>query len=102
MSEALALLEEALLAVKPGQRCACGGIEGLPASAAAVALQAPAVAVVGSRHPTAQGQDNAQAFARALSEAGVVVVSGLALGVDAADRIMLVPALADGRACNEV
>jgi len=47
-------------------------------------LQAPAVAVVGSRHPTAQGQDNARAFAQALSGAGVVVVSGLALGVDAA------------------
>lgn len=47
-------------------------------------LQRPAVAVVGSRHPTAQGQDNARAFAQALAEAGVPVVSGLALGVDAA------------------
>lgn len=47
-------------------------------------LQAPSVAVVGSRHPTAQGADNAHAFARALSEAGVTVISGLARGVDAA------------------
>lgn len=47
-------------------------------------LHAPAVAVVGSRHPTAQGADNARAFARALSAAGVTVVSGLARGVDAA------------------
>ncbi|MDX9844154.1 MAG: DNA-processing protein DprA [Aquabacterium sp.] len=47
-------------------------------------LQAPSVAVVGSRHPTAQGADNARAFARALSEAGVTVISGLARGVDAA------------------
>lgn len=47
-------------------------------------LSRPAVAVVGSRHPTAQGQENAYAFAKALSEAGVTVVSGLALGVDGA------------------
>jgi DNA processing protein len=45
-------------------------------------LQAPMVAIVGSRHPTAQGQENAHAFAQALSQAGIAVVSGLALGVD--------------------
>ena len=44
----------------------------------------PAVAVVGSRSPTAQGHDNAQAFALALSQSGVTVVSGLAQGVDGA------------------
>lgn len=43
-----------------------------------------AVAVVGSRSPTAQGKDNAYAFAKALSQAGVTVVSGLAQGVDGA------------------
>lgn len=47
-------------------------------------LSRPAVAVVGSRNPTPQGQENAYAFAKALSEAGVTVVSGLALGVDGA------------------
>lgn len=47
-------------------------------------LSAPAVAVVGSRSPSAQGQDNARAFAQALSAAGVTVVSGLARGVDGA------------------
>lgn len=46
--------------------------------------QRPAVAIVGSRNPSVQGAENAQAFARAISEAGVVVVSGLARGVDAA------------------
>lgn len=46
--------------------------------------QRPAVAIVGSRNPTVQGAENAEAFARAISEAGVVVVSGLARGVDAA------------------
>jgi DNA processing protein len=47
-------------------------------------LSAPAVAVVGSRHPSAQGADNARAFAQALGEAGYTVVSGLAQGIDAA------------------
>ncbi len=47
-------------------------------------LSAVAVAVVGSRTPTPQGLDNAEAFSRALSEAGVTVVSGLAEGIDAA------------------
>ncbi len=47
-------------------------------------LTRPAVAVVGSRHPSPQGRDNAYAFAKAMSQAGVTVVSGLALGVDGA------------------
>ena len=47
-------------------------------------LHAPALAIVGSRNPTAQGRDNARAFAAALSDAGYVVVSGLALGIDGA------------------
>ena len=47
-------------------------------------LSAPSVAIVGSRHATAQGSDNARALARALGEAGFTVVSGLAQGIDAA------------------
>jgi DNA processing protein len=47
-------------------------------------LQAQAVAIVGSRSPTPQGSDNARAFASHLSQAGLTVVSGLAMGVDAA------------------
>ncbi len=43
-----------------------------------------ALAIVGSRNATAQGVANAEDFARALSDAGITVVSGLALGVDAA------------------
>ncbi|OUL99546.1 DNA-processing protein DprA [Variovorax sp. JS1663] len=42
------------------------------------------IAMVGSRNPTPQGISNARAFARAFGEAGVTVVSGLALGVDGA------------------
>ena len=50
-------------------------------------LQASLVAVVGSRNPTPQGAENASAFARHLSQAGFVVVSGLALGIDTAAHV---------------
>lgn len=45
---------------------------------------APAVAVVGTRMPTGRGVDAAYAIGRDLSKAGVLVVSGLARGIDAA------------------
>ena len=46
-------------------------------------LNRPALAIVGSRSATPAGIDNARAFAHALSEAGLTIVSGLALGIDA-------------------
>lgn len=48
------------------------------------ALNRPAIAVVGSRNATPQGAANAEQFAETLSVAGFSVVSGLALGIDAA------------------
>ena len=47
-------------------------------------LQRPSLALVGSRKPTAQGADNATAFARELAMQGWVIVSGLAQGIDGA------------------
>jgi DNA processing protein len=67
-----ALLE---IADPPALIYACGRVE---------LLSFPALAVVGSRNASAQGERNAEAFARALSDAGLCIVSGLALGIDAA------------------
>lgn len=47
-------------------------------------LSRSCIAIVGSRNSTPQGAVNAEAFARTLSEAGLTVVSGMALGIDAA------------------
>lgn len=47
-------------------------------------LDRPILAIVGSRSPTPQGVLNAEQFARALADAGWVVASGMALGIDAA------------------
>lgn len=44
----------------------------------------PALAVVGSRNATRQGEANAEAFAEAIARAGITIISGLALGIDAA------------------
>jgi DNA processing protein len=50
-------------------------------------LSRPALAIVGSRHATVQGMQNAERFAQTLSASGLTVVSGLALGIDAAAHI---------------
>ena len=46
--------------------------------------QAPLIGMVGSRQPSAQGLRIAQDWAQSLVEGGLSVISGLALGVDAA------------------
>lgn len=54
------------------------------AAAALPALQGPSLSIVGSRQATPEGLANARAFARACSQGGWPVVSGLAIGIDAA------------------
>lgn len=44
------------------------------------------LAIVGSRNPTSDGESNARHFAKAFGEAGLCVVSGLALGIDGASH----------------
>ena len=43
-----------------------------------------ALAMVGSRNPTPQGVQNARAFAQTVVRQGITVISGMALGIDAA------------------
>jgi len=50
-------------------------------------LGRPALAIVGSRSATRQGEANAQAFAAHLAECGLTIVSGLAVGIDAAAHL---------------
>jgi DNA processing protein len=55
---------------------------GLPGSLREL-TEGPVVAVVGTRGPSAYGREMAAAIATDLARAGVVVVSGLAMGIDA-------------------
>lgn len=47
-------------------------------------LNHPSIAIVGSRSSTPQGEKNAEDFAASLCNYGLCVVSGMALGIDAA------------------
>ena len=61
-------------------------------------LNARSVAIVGSRQASAQGLDNARAFARSLAQNGWAIVSGLAAGIDAAAHQGALEADAEGGA----
>ena len=54
------------------------------------------LAVVGSRNPTPQGAANARQFAKTLAQAGLTIVSGLALGIDGAAHEGALESLAQG------
>jgi DNA processing protein len=78
-----------LLPDRPGYPTALAGDPGAPAVLFAVGdpgviEDRPRVAIVGTRSPTPYGQRVASEMAEALAEAGVAVVSGLAVGIDAA------------------
>ncbi|MGB5539249.1 MAG: DNA-processing protein DprA [Gammaproteobacteria bacterium] len=49
-------------------------------------LGEPQLAMVGSRNPTPAGEQTARDFARHLSATGLIITSGLALGIDAASH----------------
>ena len=49
-------------------------------------LGEPQLAMVGSRNPTPSGQQTAREFARHLAATGLIITSGLALGIDAASH----------------
>lgn len=49
-------------------------------------LSTPQIAIVGSRHPTVIGLENAFQFAQYLADYGLTITSGLALGIDAASH----------------
>lgn len=49
-------------------------------------LATPQLAMVGSRRPSVTGKDIAKEFAMSLTERGLTIVSGLALGIDAASH----------------
>ena len=53
-------------------------------------LKSPSVAIVGSRKMSAYGQAATEMLARDLARAGVVIISGLALGVDSAAHRMAI------------
>jgi len=50
------------------------------------ALSMPQLAMVGSRNPTAAGARTAREFAHCFAASGLVITSGLALGIDAASH----------------
>jgi len=65
-------------------------------------LQRPSLAIVGSRSATQQGAANAEAFAAHLAHAGLTIISGLALGIDAAAHRGALKALDDGAGASTI
>ena len=62
----------------------------------------PVVAIVGTRNPSPYGREMAAAIARDLTAAGVLVVSGMALGVDAIGQAEAVRSHGDRRGLSTI
>jgi DNA processing protein len=77
-------LDRQALAVEAFGRLSGTALAGLWVAGTLAGLAAPTVAVVGTRAPSEDGRRRARRLAAELGRAGVCVVSGLALGVDAA------------------
>jgi DNA processing protein len=77
---------EVVLAIDPGYPAALAACDPRPPvlyrAGDAAAFEAPAVAIVGTRHASGYGRSVARDLADELARAGVTVVSGLALGID--------------------
>jgi DNA processing protein len=74
--------------IEPGYPTALAAIDAPPpmlyVKGQTALLSRPCVAIVGSRHASAAGLKLSRTFARELASAGLVIVSGLARGIDAA------------------
>uniref|UniRef100_E6PHL5 Uncharacterized protein n=1 Tax=mine drainage metagenome TaxID=410659 RepID=E6PHL5_9ZZZZ len=73
---------ERFLAIRPGR--AEPRFAGLWASGSLEALARPSIAIVGTRAASAYGRSQARSLAAELAGLGICVLSGLALGIDAA------------------
>ncbi|HTT04903.1 MAG TPA: DNA-processing protein DprA [Steroidobacteraceae bacterium] len=103
---ALALPDAALLAADRSRVAACGitllhaldaryppQLAEIPDAPALLYLRgdshclgAAQLAIVGTRRPTSSGERTARSFAAQLAQAGLIITSGLALGIDAASH----------------
>lgn len=68
----------------PGERLAGLVLPGLYVAGSLDGLAAPTVAIVGTRAPSEGGRERARRLACELAQNGVCIISGLALGIDAA------------------
>jgi DNA processing protein len=65
-------------------------------------LTLPSLAIVGSRNASQQGAQTAEGFARRLAQAQLAIISGLALGIDAAAHRGALQAAAEGAAGSTI
>lgn len=65
-------------------------------------LKRPALAVVGSRNASAQGVLDAEKFSQVLASSGFTIISGLALGIDAAAHRGALQAVVAGSASSTI